>query len=362
MTDEASQTIASEVQFLARAYMAEQKNSLEAILQYLLGESNLHESLSRLNLNISQELTYSSSDEDDDVGTFANMQNLGIDMADSTLGISNTQYNVPLPKTCGSSWTNDGRLVCFFAIVDKSLSILDLSLRFNERSSRNHEIIFEGFGKLHNKSSASRKKVSTMETIESDDSGYDDTLTSSSGSSKSSRMIGEPRYHLLPSMARLGNASDTQRAMSAEESQKSSGIIGFVKPSGSKKINAISIHDERDLLPSKLDLAKQYLLGGPKCISFNATIAANYGMQELSDAWEFVNLLLSDEVPLAAKEYPFGGESILVVVRHAIAPLKRNENAADLFHGSLVDEQRKGLKGSVKWASHPFGRPLVKAM
>lgn len=363
MNEGVFQITSSEVQTLTEAYMSEQKNSLEAMLRYLLGETSLDESLTWLKLNLTQDLTYSSSDEDDDVGTFSNMQTLGMDMADSTLGISNEQYNVPLRKSCGALWANDGRLVCFFPSVESSLSVLDLSYQATERSSSSHKNVFEGFGRLQNKSPAPRKKVSTLQTIESDDSGYDDSLTSSSGSSESSGMIGEPRYHhLIPSIARFGNTSDTQHAMSAEDSQKSSGIIGFAKPVVSRKVNFISIHDWKDLLPSKVALAKQYVLEGPSCCSLNAKIAANTGMQDLSDAWEFIDLILRDEVPLAVRDHPCGGESILIIARRALAPRRRNDSAVDLSHDNADEQQDRNMKGRIKWARHPFGRRLIRAM
>ena len=363
MTQEIFHTIASDVRSLAEAYMFEQKHSLEAIFRYLLGESNLNDALSWLKSKLTEDITYSSSDEDDDdVGTFANTQTLGIDMADSALGISNAQYNVPLRKTCGASWANDGRLVCFFPIVENSLSILDSSLQGTEISSRYHKNMFEGFGRLHCRSLARRAKISTLQTIESDDSGYDDSLTSSSGSSKSSGTAEEPQYHLIPSIARLAYASDTHRAASAEDSQKSSGIAGFVKSSGSKRVNFISIHDWKDLLPSKHALAKQYLLSGPKCCSVNAKIAAHMGMQDLSDAWEFIDLIMRDEVPLVIRDHPYGGESILIVARRALASRSRSDSAIDLSYDTPDDGQQRNLKGRIKWAGHPFGRQLLRAM
>lgn len=358
MNEEVFRTTSSEVQILTEAYMSEQKNSLEAVFRYLLGETSLDESLTWLKLNLTQDLTYSSSDEDDDVGTFSNMQPLGMDMADSTLGISNDQYSVPLGKTCGALWANDGRLVCFFPVVENIQSVLDLGYQ-----ASGHKGMFEGFGRLHNKSPAPRKKISTLQTIESDDSGYDDSLTSSSGSSESSGVIGEPRYHhLISSMARPGNTSDTQHAMSAEDSQKSSGVLGFSKTSGSRKASLISIHDWSDFLPSKEALARQYVLDGPKCCTLNAMVAANMGMQDLSDAWEFVDLILRDEVPLAIRDHPCGGESILIVARHALAPRRRNDSAVDLSHDGPDKEQDGNIKGRIKWAGHPFGRRLIQAM
>lgn len=362
MTEEVFQIVSSDVQTLTEGYMSEQKNSLEAMLRYLLGETSLDESLTWLKLNLNQDVTYSSSDEDDDVGTFSNMQTPGMDMADSTLGISNDQYNVPLRKTCGALWANNGRLACFFPVIERSLSVLDFGYQATERSSSSHKSMFEGFGRLYNKSPAPRKKVSTLQTIESDDSGYDDSLTSSSGSSESSEMIEEPRYHhLIPSIARLGNTSDTQHAMSAEDSQKSSGIIGFPKPSGSRKANFVSIHDCNDLLPSKQSLAKLYVFDSPKSCILNAEIAAGMGMHDLSDAWEFVDLILRDEVPLAIRDHLCGDEPILIVARRALAP-RRNDSAIDLSNDNLDEEQSRNMKGKIKWANHPFGRRLLQAM
>jgi WD repeat-containing protein 59 len=365
VTEEVFQIISSEVQSLVEAYMSKQKNSLEAILRYLLGETNLNDGLAWLKLNLTQDLTYSSSDEDDDVGTFANMHTLGMDMTDSALAISNAQYDVPRGKTCGALWANDGRLVFFFLpVVEKSLSILDLSLRGTERTSRNHKVMFEGFGRLYNRSPAPKKKLSTLQTIESDDSGYDDSLSSSSGSYESSDVIGEPRYHLVPSITRRGDASDTQRAISVEDSQKSSGVISHNKSSGSRKVNFISIHDWRALLPSKHTLATQYLLGGPDFCRLNAKIAAKIGMQDVSDAWEFADLIIRDEVPLDVRNHPYKAESILLIARRATEPRRRNDSAVDLsYDGSDEEqEQQSNIKGGIKWANHPFGRWLVKAM
>ena len=363
MTEEVFRIIFSDVRTLTERYMSEQKNSLEAMVRYLLGETSLDDSLTWLKLNLNQDLTYSSSDEDDDVGTFSNMQTPGMDMADSTLGISNDHYNVPLRRTCGALWANNGRLACFFPVIERSLSVLDFGYQATERSSSSHKSMFEGFGRLYNKSPAPRKKVSTLQTIESDDSGYDDSVTSSSGSSESSELIEEPRYHhLIPSITRLGNTSDTQRAMSAEDSQKSSGIIGFAKPSGSRKANFVSIHDCNDLLPSKKSLAKLYVFDGPKSCTLNAEIAANIGMHDLSDAWEFVDLILRDEVPLAIRDHFCGDEPILIVARRALAPHRRNDSAIDLSHDNLDEEQSRNMKGKIKWANHPFGRRLLQAM
>jgi hypothetical protein len=103
-------------------------------------------------------------------------------------------------------------------------------------------------------------------------------------------------------------------------------------------------------------------LGGPDCCVLNAKVAANMGMQDLSDTWDFVDLIIRDEVPLDIIDHPYKEESILVVSRRTIARLERKDSAVDLSYDTPGDGKHKNVKGSIKWASHPFGQRLVKAL
>lgn len=369
MSSDTPQKIASELQLVADAYQARQRNSLEAILRYLLGEQNLEESLVWLkerpdhtDLDLIQDPGLSSSDDDDDDGKYTNVHAQGMDMSDGMITVSNAHYNVPLPKTCGALWASDGRLICVFPSRDRTPSLLDLSLKNSDRSSRSHKTLFEGFGRLYNRSPAPKNVASALETIESDGSDSGVSSTSSSGSSSSSDDFGGPRHHFIPSSAWHGDTSETQRALSIEDSQLSSGGTGPVKSTGPKPASFVSIHGLRDILPAKQSLAKNYLIGGSHCCAHNAEVAARLGDQDLADAWGFVDLILREQVPLDIVQHPHRDEPIMVVARNTLSPLARNDSAVDLSLDSGQEIQHVGMKGSIKWGHHPFGRWMVNSL
>lgn len=369
MSSETPQKINSELQLVADAYQVRQRNSLEAILRYLLGEQNLEESLMWLkerpdqtDLDLIQDHELSSSDEDDDVDKYTSVQAQGMDMNDGIITVSNAQYNIPLPKTCGALWANDGRLIGFFPSRDRTPSLLDLSLKTSDRSSRSHKTLFEGFGRLYNRSPVPKNVASALETIESDGSDSDVLSMSSSSSSSSSDDFGAPRHHFIPSLAWHGDTSETQRALSIEDSQLSSGGTGPVKSTGPKPTSFVSIHDFKDILPSKKSLAQGYVVGGSHCCAHNAEVAARLGDQHLADAWGFVDLILQEQVPLDMVRHPHRDEPIMVVARNALSPLARNDSAVDLSLDSGQETKQVGMKGSIKWGHHPFGRWMVDAL
>lgn len=369
MSSETTQKIASELQLVADAYHARQRNSLEAILRYLLGEQNLEESLVWLkersdhaDLDLIQDPGSSSSDEDDDVGKYTSVQAQGMDMSDGMITVSNAQHNVPRPKTCGASWACGGHLTCFFPLRDRTPSLLDLSLKNNDRSSRSHKTLFEGFGRLYNRSPASRNVTSALETIESDGSDSEALSISSSGSSSSSDDFGRPRHHFIPSLAWQGDTSETQRALSVEDSQLSSGGTGPVKSTAPKSANFVSIHDFKGILPAKKSLAQDYIIGGSHYCVHNAEVAARLGDQDLADAWGFVDLMLQEQVPLEMVQHPHSDQPIMIVARNSLSPLARNYSAVDSSLNSGNEIKQVGLKGSVKWGHHPFGRWMVNSL
>lgn len=366
ISNETLQRMNSELEQITNAYMSGQRNSLEAMLRYLLGEQNLEESLTWLkerpdhnDLDLIQDPESSSSDEDDEeAGMYTNAQAQGMDMSDGMIAVSNAQYNVPLPRVRGALWSGDGYLACFFPPKDKAPSLLDLSLKNNDRSSRSHKIISEGFGRFYNRSPAPRNKASTLETIESDESDSGSSV-SSSDSSSSSDLFGVPPHHFVRSSAWRGDTSETQKAQSVEDSQLSSGGTGPAKSSGAKSYSSISIHDLRDLLPAKRNYAQEYVIGGPDCCQHNAAVAARLGNQDLADAWDFVNLLLQARVPLSTMLHPQRDESIMVVARKALSILRSREHKAKPASGTSGNRTAGVTKGAIKWGYNPFGWQFV---
>lgn len=367
MSNETLAIIASELQLIADAYLSRQRNSLEAILRYLLGEQNpeeilllLNQRLDQTDLDLIQDPGASSSDEDDDQpDKYTNTQAQGLEMSDGMITESNSQNKVPSRRACGALWAGDGRLVCFFPVKNRIPS--HLSLKNNDRSSRSYNSLFEGFGRFDNRSPVPKKVPSTLETIESDGSDSEVLSVSSSGSSSSSVVSGGPHHHFIHSPAWRGETSETQRAHSVEDSQLSSGGTGPVKSTG-PKANLISIHDFRDLLPSKLELTKKYLLGGSICCAHNAEAALKSGDQDLGDAWGFVDLILKEQVPLDIMPHPQKDESIMVIARTALSQLSRKDSAVDLSFDAVDEKLQTSARGSVKWGRHPFGRWMVEAL
>ena len=348
IADQMIQQISNRLDRIFEAYLEHQRSSLEAVLLYLLGDRDLEQSLLWLKTRLKSETDVpqnsaeSSSDEDDRLDLNEN------------LTASNTQYNVPLPKACGALWADDGRLVCFFPQrQEKATSSLvdDLGLKFIGQKG-----VFEGFGRLNQGLQGSRRPPTTT-TSGSGDSDFED-ISSSSDSSASSDGILAPGQLFLPSMAWPGGALEGLHEKSIDDMQRSLGAMDeSTTQSGG---NYISIHDCHDLLPSKQDLAHEYILSSDrqKCCAHNALVAAEVGAHDLAAVWSLVESILKKDVPLDIFK-PNNDETIAVAARSAVGPLSTNDSAVDLSYDMGED-----LKcATVKWGGHPFGNKwLVDSM
>lgn len=364
LSDETLSKIYADIGLITASFVSRQRSSLEATLRYLLGEQTLEESLlwlkkrESMDLDSTRDLDSSSSDDDDEiVGKYGDPQANIMEASDPMIATSNAQYNVPLPKACGALWADDGRLVCFFpSRSDQESSLLEMSIRASDRSSRKGKTMFEGFGRLQNTSSRQRRHASTLETIESGDSDFEESSTSSDSSS-SSDGFGLPQHHFLPTMAWHGNVLETPPGVSLDDSQKSSGGSGLEKSSTSKGSMFISIHAFADLLPAKQGLAERYVIGKGSISSVqNAQVARESGNSDLADVWSFVDLLLQDIVPLELIGSPRDNDSIMIVARCAVSRLKAKDSAIDLSFDELQERKIPIKSASVKWGNHPFGR------
>ena len=280
------------------------------------------------------------------------------------------QNNTPVPNACGALWANNGCLVCFFPPKpEKEPSFLDLTLRVNDRSSKSRKSIFEGFGRFHNASGRKNQATSTLQTIESGDSDTNESSSSSSGSSSNSDES-LPRHHFLPGMAWRGDASEAIPAVSLDESQKSSSGMGKSRSTVPKSKNFVSIHDYSDLLPARLFLAKNYIVGhGSYGCAHNARIAREVGDLDLADVWVLVDLLLQDKVPLEVMSERRAGstqdpgkayvEPILMIARRAATRLKSKDSAIDMSYDRDEENLELDVQAPAKWGDHPFGRPYL---
>ncbi|KAI4197721.1 MAG: hypothetical protein LQ350_005739 [Teloschistes chrysophthalmus] len=371
--DETILQITSELQIIGDAFRDRKRHSLEAMLRYLLQEQSCEECLSLLRaipetsvLGADQLGDISSSDDEDEAEQqYAGIQAPGLDSSDGMLAGAKAQYNVPLPKACGALWAENGRLVCFFPPKsDKAPSLIrPLSGKTIEWSPKDRRSIFGGFGRFGSASPDTRQAFSDLETIYSGDSDFDETSQSSSGSS-SSGDVGVSQMKWMPSIAWRDTLQGSKYAGSIDESQKSSGANERTRSSTRSSKNFISLHDCAEILPAKRQLAVQYALGSEtmSCLH-NAAVARNCGELDLADVWDFVNLIIKDEVPLDRTAVTGVRDSILVVARRSIAPLRLKDSAIDLSYDSPDDELRTKPKGRIHWGAHPFGRQwLVDAL
>ncbi|KAL9602001.1 MAG: hypothetical protein Q9219_002109 [cf. Caloplaca sp. 3 TL-2023] len=367
--DETILQATSDLQLIAYAYRERQRHSLEALLRYLLGEQSYDDILALLkarpdqpSFEIDQQVDFMSSDEDEAEEQYANDQVLGLESVDGILAVSNAQYNVPLPKACGALWADDGRLVCFFPPKEeKKASFLEpFSFKAAGLTSRTRRDIFEGFGRLHSRSSDTELAPSNRGSVESGDSDFAESLESDSDSSSSSG-FGQTSLRLMPSIAWGDGPPEAHRALSTEESQKSSGANAQNAVGTRSSQNFVSIHQYAGLLPAKRHLAEAYsLASSSECCLHNATVARNSGDLDLADTWAFVSLLLKNAVPLEYVPVTFQQEPILLTIRRTLSPLRGKDSAVDL---SYDEESQTSMKGPVFWGSHPFGRRwLVDAL
>ncbi|KAL8702272.1 MAG: hypothetical protein Q9201_004496 [Fulgogasparrea decipioides] len=354
-------TLAEEITYLADIFskVTFEESCEECLLQ-------LRAVPEKSSLEYDQQPDLSSSDEEDEgQDHYAGIQVSGLESSNGSLGDSKTQYNVPLPKACGALWADDGRLVCFFLPkAEKAPSFLQpLSIKASEWTSKNRKNIFDGFGRLQSGSPITQRTASDLKLIEHGDSDFDDSSQSSSSSS-SSDDVARSQSKMMPSIAWREALQGSKHAMSVDESQISSGANEQAQTATQGSRNFVSVHDCAELLPAKRSLALAYALNkGEQCCFHNGAVARRNGELDLADVWEFIDLIIKDEVPLDFMSVAPKDESILVVARRAKSPLHSKDSAIDLSYDSHNDEHQAGPKGPIYWGSHPFGRRwLVDAL
>ncbi|KAL8716180.1 MAG: hypothetical protein Q9220_000085 [cf. Caloplaca sp. 1 TL-2023] len=364
ISDETMLQAISEVQRIAFAYQERQMHSLEAILRYLLGEQSCDSTLSLLkalptqpSLELDQKAELSSSDEEDEEdGQATDLQVPGLESSDGMLAVANAQYNVPLPKACGALWADDGRLVCFFPPkVERPPSFLQsMSVKSGDWSSKHRKNLVEGFGRLRSNSPMSKRTSSDLETVDSGDSDFDD----SSGSSVSSSSNGLPTIYprMMPVMTWREGFQESNRALSIDDSQRSTGVTGQSKSMLQNAKNFVSIHDFAELLPSRILLAEGYILQPRnQCCAHNAAVARQIGQLDLADIWDLIDLIIKDEVPLEKVHRFHSTDSISLIARRVASPLHSRDSAIDLSYDSQIEKDQRNHKGGIYWGSHPFG-------
>ena len=354
MSEKTSYQISSEAKDLADGFASQQRHSLEAILRYLLGEQSLDESLQWLKKHSTNPDTAtghdldlsSSSDEDDDLARYVPPPTNGLESSDLMIAVNNAEYNVPLPKACGASWSENGRLVCFFPRrLEKETSLLDQSI-VDAHLQKTGKDLFEGFGRLH-RTYRQKHTSSTLETLTSGDSDDEYELVSSDSSSASDGN-GLPSHHFLPMVPWNGFFSGANPENTLDASQKSVGDTAQPSTAASKVNFLVTIHDLSQLLPVKELLARRYdISSGYNSAIHNAAVARDLGDLDLVDAWACAALLLRAS----------GSDEIIIGTTQSGYPsLIPKDSAIDLSYDTDIEQPPSFDLPPVKWESQNLGR------
>ena len=358
LANERVASMLDEISQISMACQQQQLSSLEAIILYLLGERSLKDSLLLIesqrshNLEAIQTSAASSSDEDDD-----DSQVQAMDINQSTLATFNTQYNVPLPKACGALWADDGRLVCFFPHKEeKSPSIVDsLSVKASERSARSFRTVFESFAQFKKIPEHAKYRRAMSGTIDSDSdsSGYSSASTSSS----SLEDMNVTKQMFLPSIAFPEASLEKHNEITIDGSQWSSGDTGH-KQTISPHYNYVSLHNCQELLPSRPDLARKYVLSANRhyTCTYNARIAGEANLHDLAEIWSLVDLLVPMEEPLDTIQVSNPSQTAVAAARISVHPIRTKDSAIDLSFDFDQEAADRDKLGSEIWGHHPFGQ------
>lgn len=368
------------IRIISQSYVSKGRGCLEAVSSYLLGERDLEESTAwLLEGRCDQALDpdtlagqISSDDEEDNIGIgqisrAQDLENSGTDL----LGTTISNANVPLPKACGATFAQDGRLICFFpAKNDRAKAAMGRWFsRDGDRLNKTGKT-FAGFGRLETGSPETKVTIlSSHEDQEGNEDSADDSFTSSSGSSSSSEEdLMEPKLGGFPRWRqRRPRDRRTALALSTDNSQLSVGQgSSNIRSLPSKPKNIVSIYRLDDMIPAKKVLAEEYMIfgDGPSVCQHNARVAGRHGFRELADFWEFAELILHNQVPLEMIEQPDDEEPIFVMARRANGSIKRKDSGLDLAYDYAKAPSLIGhLTGRTRWGEHPIGGHwLVEAM
>ena len=361
LRDETIQEILPEVIELSNIYLREKRHSLEAILRYLLGEQSLDESLQWLRRHgIHEESATdvdlgvsSSSDEDDEgLARYVPPPTSGLESSDPMIAVNNSEYNVPLPRTCGALWCGNGRLTCFFPKRQEKESLLDQSFLDDARLQRDGRNLFEGFGRLHK--AYHLKHAGPMLEVRNDgdaDEDYDLISSDSSSSSDDDRSLS---HHFMPMVPWNGFLTGANPDETIEASQKSVGDTAHPSTTTSKGSVIVSIQDLTNLLPVKEDLAQNYVIeGGYEAALHNAAVARKYGNSDQVDAWIYAGWLLHQNLPTGSFPASSTYANIAAAVHSSFPSVELEDSAIDLSF-DLDEESFAPLQA--EWENQNFGR------
>ncbi|KAI1275402.1 WD repeat-containing protein [Xylaria sp. FL0933] len=365
MPDQTYKKLDHDVNQLANQSSKKRQNCLDVAFSYLLGE---------IDLSNSDTFFKNVRDLDDDFGGIDDESSSEEETNDIPAGGSTTLPQdltasteldatlaphrptiPPIPRTCGGRFSNDGRLVCFFPTREEKARVLFTPTDgFRER--RKDEPTFASFGRLQQDSTQQRHRNFNDETSvaedQSDSEGSDD---SSSSSDSETTYLNKINAYYLPGRR-------FRKALSGTFSMHSSGGgTGIGTGTGTaasrrrigKPKNIVSIHNFAGDLPSKRELAREYLIfgDGADVCEHNALVAQKYGRYDLVDVWRYAALLLRKDIPLELLAPGKQQDTILVIAKDAVGRFG-DKPLSDDSDSSI-------LTGRVKWGHHPLAKHLI---
>ncbi|KAL1853136.1 hypothetical protein VTK73DRAFT_9081 [Phialemonium thermophilum] len=377
MPDATRRKLEREINDIANQFLKRKANCLDVVFSYLLGEVDL-EASTTLFKNVRDldddldALADESSSEDDENdlpggGSASMSQELtaSAELDPSAVLASGRRTAVPPPpRLCGAQFANDGRLVCFFPTKEQKVKALfSLSSPDSARERSKGQPSFAGFGRLGQDSPHPRPQYAADEASATEDQGSDSdaSVSSTSSSDSDSTTLHEISLWRNPGLK-------FRKTWSANESVRSSGGgtgagtgtgTGTSRKRPGKPKNVVSLHDFRDMLPSKKQFAEEYAIfgDGAEVCKHNASVASKYGYPDLVSIWEYAALLLRKGIPLELHERLDRDESVLVIARDAVSRT-RDEEAADEPSFSGIGQNQ--LSGRVKWGYHPLARDFIE--
>ncbi|KAL4805834.1 hypothetical protein BDV18DRAFT_13720 [Aspergillus unguis] len=354
VSDQLTEKIIAELQTIAQTYLSHKRGCLEGVVRYLLGESNLEESIAWILGETAETIKsptngHVGGDESSDEDEVGLSQSQDLAMSSELIRPVNANVMVPRARECGAIWTRDGRLVCFFpAKKDKSAySLENLGFKEMTRLSRTDNL-FERFGRFET-SSPGPRITGTIASTDDGASDYSDDSEAETSSSSGSSGILSGLQHRFPTTQTWRSAGSLgfYRPRSTDNSQRST-AGGMTSGSFDAPQNSISIHDLSDLLPAKRELASEYRICGEvvDVCAHNAAVALDHGYDELARTWGLVKLILNQtKSSWSSRSKDTRGSQI-----------RRKDSAtelnADVFH---PDQAPRNTTGVVQWGNHPFG-------
>lgn len=354
ISKEKQDELTGDMNYIAQTCANQEREALEAVLSFALGERGLDDSLhlpteDQPLEDLGPSPGESSSEEDDE-----NEGEFTVDVMQS----SHTNANVPLPVQCTVRFSACGSLVLARIPSTKSapgLDAIQLRIARNLRHGTAKDNIFESFGRLT--------------TDQPDDSDVESSAASSVGSweASSSRSSSSASHHAA--ISHIGNFRPSMAWQKAASRFQSRNSLPSSNGAGNKALKTKSVVSilasaVEDLVPSKRVLAEDYRIFGPGPLicEHNADVARRHGLQDLADIWMLCKLILNNEVPLEILPQQYRRDQVLVLARRALVRIKRKDSGLDLQFDEADIVTNPKLRGRIKWGGHTVVTWLIPAL